>query len=138
MMSQVEVTNPSKPQTPPPVFKVETFLSGETLERLQIHASIDRSGISKLKKMLEIYYEILEIGSGNTERELGMTQNSIILSHLKSGKSITPLEALKLCGSLRLSERIRELQFAGNKISKHWVTVETRFGKRARVMEYFL
>ncbi len=67
-----------------------------------------------------------------------MTQNAMILSHLKSGKSITPLEALNLCGSLRLSERIRELQFAGNKISKRWVTVRTRFRKKARVMEYYL
>jgi len=41
------------------------------------------------------------------------TQNQIILSHLKSGKVITPMDALDICGSFRLSARIFELREKG-------------------------
>lgn len=41
------------------------------------------------------------------------TQNQIILSHLKSGKIITPMDALDICGSFRLSARIFELRKKG-------------------------
>ena len=41
------------------------------------------------------------------------TQNQIILSHLKSGKIITPMDALDICGSFRLSARIYELKDMG-------------------------
>ena len=42
-----------------------------------------------------------------------MSQRERILEHLLTGASITPLEALHICGSLRLSERIRELEAEG-------------------------
>lgn len=42
-----------------------------------------------------------------------MTQNDLILSHLKSGKTITPLEALELYGCFRLGGRILELRQKG-------------------------
>lgn len=38
------------------------------------------------------------------------TQNIFIAEHLRSGKSITPLEALNLYGCFRLGARIFELQ----------------------------
>lgn len=41
------------------------------------------------------------------------TQNQAILEHLKSGRPITPLDALDLCGSFRLSARIFELREQG-------------------------
>lgn len=59
-----------------------------------------------------------------------MTQRAQILSHLKSGKSITPLEALTKFGSFRLSERIREIQAQGHVIEKDWH--ETDSGSRVR------
>lgn len=37
------------------------------------------------------------------------SQNDVILSYLKAGNSLTPMEALKLCGSWALSSRISEL-----------------------------
>jgi hypothetical protein len=42
-----------------------------------------------------------------------MTQNKQILHYLKTGKSITPLEALYQFGCLRLSARIFELKEKG-------------------------
>lgn len=39
-----------------------------------------------------------------------MTQNESILEHLKSGKTITPLEALDLFQCLRLASRINDLK----------------------------
>lgn len=45
-----------------------------------------------------------------------MTQNNAILDHLKSGRRITPLEALDLYGCLRLGARIYELRRAGHNI----------------------
>ena len=41
------------------------------------------------------------------------TQNQMILSHLKTGKSITPIEALNLYGCFRLSGRIYDLKKDG-------------------------
>ena len=38
------------------------------------------------------------------------SQNMAILSHLKSGKTVTSLEALNLFGCLRLGARISELR----------------------------
>lgn len=58
-----------------------------------------------------------------------MTQNTLVLNHLRSGKSITPLEALKSYGIFRLGARIWELKQSGydikskivkNKQGKHF------------------
>jgi len=45
-----------------------------------------------------------------------MSQNQQILKHLKSGKTLTPLQALGLFDSLRLGARIENLRKAGHKI----------------------
>ena len=42
-----------------------------------------------------------------------MSQSDQILNHLKSGKSITPLEALHLYGCFRLGARINDLRKDG-------------------------
>ena len=58
-----------------------------------------------------------------------------IYRELKKGKKITPYSALKLCGCLRLSERIRDIRwYAGVEVKKGW----KRINKRTRVMEYWL
>lgn len=49
-------------------------------------------------------------------------------------KGITPITALRACGSFRLSERIREIAEENHKIEKAWYTTR----KGARVRRYFL
>lgn len=55
------------------------------------------------------------------------SQNKEILAWLRSGKSITPLEALEKFGSFRLGGRIHELRAAGYPIVTDTVT---KNGKR--------
>lgn len=64
-----------------------------------------------------------------------MTQRNQILAHLKAGRPITPLEALREYGTMRLGARIFELKQGGHNINKRMVEVETRDGM-ARVAEY--
>lgn len=42
-----------------------------------------------------------------------MTQNDMIRTHLQSGKSITPLDALREYGCFRLAARIADLRAEG-------------------------
>ena len=65
---------------------------------------------------------------------MSSTQNTQILHHLKSGKSITALEALNEFGCLRLSGRIYDLKKEGHSITKDMIA--TPSGKR--VAEYRL
>jgi hypothetical protein len=60
------------------------------------------------------------------------SQKSRISNYLaKTGKAITPMEALNRFGCFRLSERIREIEAEGDHIARAWVTV-----KKARFMSY--
>lgn len=45
-----------------------------------------------------------------------MTQSEAILEHLKSGKSLTPIDALNLFGCFRLGARILDLKKEGHNI----------------------
>ena len=56
------------------------------------------------------------------------TQCSAILEHLKKGLSITPIEALSLCGCFRLAARIHDLRDQGNDILTD--TITTQSGKK--------
>ena len=49
-----------------------------------------------------------------------MTQKNLILEYLLTGATITPLVALQVAKSLRLSERIRELEEEGWSIAHIW------------------
>lgn len=62
-----------------------------------------------------------------------MSQEQIILKHLKRGATLTPLEALQLCGCLRLGGRIHDLRNKGHAIQTSMVQ---RNGKR--VAEYWM
>ena len=62
-----------------------------------------------------------------------MTQRKRILNHLKSGKSITALSALKLFGCFRLASRINQLREMYN-ISTEMVKVKSG----ARIAKYSL
>lgn len=61
------------------------------------------------------------------------TQKAIILAELKDGKTVTALEAFKLCGSLRLSSIIYTLRDEGYNIT---TTMVERNGKH--IAEYSL
>ena len=63
-----------------------------------------------------------------------MAQNQEILSYLKTGATLTPLEALKMFGSLRLAGRIYDLKQNG------WPIVCDRLdvGDGKRVGHYYL
>ena len=54
------------------------------------------------------------------------TQNRAILAHLKSGKAITAIEALNLCGCFRLSARIYDLRQQGYSIKTSTVCVNNK------------
>lgn len=65
------------------------------------------------------------------------TQKEQILEHLEAHGSITPLEAQKLYGCMRLGARIWDLKHEGHEIVKEIVEVTTRKGK-AHVARYRL
>ena len=54
-----------------------------------------------------------------------MSQNNAILSHLKSARSITPLQALRLFGCLRLAARIQDLRDSGHRIETMMVPTDS-------------
>lgn len=62
-----------------------------------------------------------------------MTQTDQILSALKAGRHITPLDALREFSCFRLGARIHELKQAGHKI--HTARVETDTGAFPYSME---
>lgn len=62
-----------------------------------------------------------------------MSQSTRILAHLKSGRPLTPLQALRLGMGMRLGARIHQLREAGYPIK---TTLVRRGG--ARVAEYRL
>lgn len=64
-----------------------------------------------------------------------LTQNQAILKHLKKGKRITSLTALKLFGCLRLSGRIYDLKKAGHDILSRMVTRNGKHVKEYRLAQ---
>lgn len=63
------------------------------------------------------------------------SQKEQILEHIEKYGSITPLEAQKLYGCMRLGARIWDLRKDGYEIVREIVEVETRSGK-AHVARY--
>jgi len=63
-----------------------------------------------------------------------MSHNAAILSHLKSGRTITPLDALRLYGCMRLAARVHDLKARGNDI----VTRQKHLKNGKQVAEYIL
>lgn len=56
-----------------------------------------------------------------------MTKKQKVLEYLKKYKKITPMDALRECGSMRLSAVIFELK-KEHKIKTNLINVPTRFG----------
>lgn len=66
------------------------------------------------------------------------TQNRVILRHLQAGGKLTALEALDLCGTMRLSARIMDLRNAGYDIVTNRVTKKSRAGSAMSYAEYVM
>jgi hypothetical protein len=66
--------------------------------------------------------------NNNENVQSSVSQNKMILAYLKEGHSITPLEALKRFGCLRLGARIFDLKEQGYNIKTDRIT--TNAGKR--------
>lgn len=67
-----------------------------------------------------------------------MTQQDIILAHLKSKGSITPMEAINLYGITRLSAVIFDLNKKGHHTIREMKTGINRFERKVRFAEYTL
>lgn len=66
------------------------------------------------------------------------TQRMRIMRHLKAGKSITQLEALRDYGIMRLASRISELKKRGEPILKTTREGVNKYGETYRYAEYYL
>ena len=55
-----------------------------------------------------------------------MTQAQRILIYLKTGKTLTPLEALKKFGCFRLAARISDLRSQGHNIWTNYITKDNK------------
>ena len=67
-----------------------------------------------------------------------MSQNELVLNHLKEYGSLTSLEAMNLYGISRLAARISDLRARGINISSLDKEVKTRGGRTARIAVYVL
>lgn len=68
-----------------------------------------------------------------------MTQNDMILRHLKTHKTgITQISALERYGCLRLSARISDLRQMGYVIKSEIIPVKNRSGETCHVARYTL
>lgn len=60
---------------------------------------------------------------------MSQSQNNLVLSHLKAGHTITPMEALAKFGCMRLAARIKDLRQSGHHIATT-MELDERTGKR--------
>lgn len=67
-----------------------------------------------------------------------MTQNEMILRYMETYGSITPLDAMREFGCMRLSARIHDLKRDGFKINKVSESSNNRFGQKVSYARYSL
>ena len=65
-----------------------------------------------------------------------ITQCEMIEDYLDEWGSITPLEAMRDLGIMRLASRITDLKKQGHKIKSEMVSVATRNGGRTHIARY--
>lgn len=65
-----------------------------------------------------------------------MTQQKIILAHLNTYGSITPMEAFQEYGITKLATRVSELIRQGERIFKEPAEAKNRYGQTVRFMRY--
>lgn len=66
------------------------------------------------------------------------TQNEKILKYLQENGSITPIDALREFGCMRLGARIWDLKSIGYKITSKIETTKNRYGEPVHFARYFL
>ena len=66
------------------------------------------------------------------------TQNKQILEYMRENTCITPMDALKEFGCMRLAARIADLKAAGHHIIKEFGYQKGKRGKAVRYARYFL
>ena len=64
------------------------------------------------------------------------TQNERIISYMDEFGSITPLEAMRDLGVMRLASRITDLKKRGYPIVSDWEKTKNRWGKTCRFKRY--
>ena len=67
-----------------------------------------------------------------------MNQKEMIINYIKKYGSITPLEAMKELGVMRLASRINELKKQGYLIKSETTYCKNRFGKKIHFSKYML
>lgn len=67
-----------------------------------------------------------------------MTQNEMIMQHLRDRGSITALEAMNEYGIMRLPSRINELREDGAPIDGRMESGKNRFGVKTHYKRYYL
>lgn len=67
-----------------------------------------------------------------------MTQEDMVLNHLKQYKTITSLEAIQEYGITRLSAKIYSLRKMGYLITNDWTSGTNRWGKKVSWVKYTL
>lgn len=67
-----------------------------------------------------------------------MKQTESILQYMKNYGGITPMDALKDIGCMRLAARIADLKREGHRIKSEKVAVRRRDGSRAFVERYMI
>lgn len=67
-----------------------------------------------------------------------MTQNEMIINHLREYGSITQLGALRDYGCIRLASRISDLRKTGIKIIRLTETSRNRYGQKIRYARYIM
>lgn len=65
-----------------------------------------------------------------------MTQVDKIINHIETFGSITPLDALREYGCMRLASRMCDIKKAGYKVNKTMETANNRFGEPVRFARY--
>lgn len=67
-----------------------------------------------------------------------ISQVDMVISHINEYGSITPLEAMREYGIMRLAARINDLKSAGFDINSKCVFRRNRYGEKVRVKQYFI
>lgn len=65
-----------------------------------------------------------------------MAQCEKVLAHLMRHGSITPQDAYRRYGIMRLGARIYDLRVKGNRIDTTWEEAPNRYGEKARYARY--
>lgn len=65
-----------------------------------------------------------------------MTQHELILAHMDTYGSITPMDAFMGYGITKLATRVSELRRQGVAITKEPAEAKNRFGQTVRFMRY--